>query len=351
MSSGAHDSMDPTPVNPLIRTPQLERARRAPNAVVVNDVGLREGEQSEGVSFPQETKVELALALEGAGVRQIQVGYPGRFPRDGAATQAVSDALTEAVVEVVALAFVEDWEAEVDACLASGADLVNVVFRSSARLQRLLGVTPEQGVARVEAAVGRAAAHGCAISFLPSDSTRADPSYLEELWRAAAAAGAQRVYVADSMGAATPELMAWLVERARKAAGLPVGVHCHNDFGLVVANTVAGVTAGAEIVDVAVNGLGDRAGNAPLEEVVAALELLYEIDTGIELTSLTDLSELFALASGRPLHPNKPISGPSVFVHTLPTHKAAIERDSRAIQAFEPGIVGNRQRLEDRRDA
>lgn len=322
-----------------------------PDAVVVNDVGLREGEQSEGVSFSQEAKVELALALERAGVRQIQVGYPGRFPRDAAATRAVADALDDAVVEVVALTFVDDWEAEVDACLSSGAALVNVVYRSSARLQRLLGVTPEQALARVEAAVGRAAAQGCVVSFLPSDSTRADPDYLDELWRTAAAAGAQRVYVADSMGAATPELMAWLVSRARKAARLPVGVHCHNDFGLVVANTVAGVAAGAEVVDVAVNGLGDRAGNAPLEEVVAALELLYEVDTEIELTSLTDLSELFARASGRPLHPNKPISGDAVFVHTLPTHKAAIELDSRAIQAFEPQIVGNTQRLEDRPDA
>jgi isopropylmalate/homocitrate/citramalate synthase len=331
--------------------PHLQQARRAPNAVVINDVSLREGEQCEGISFALDTKVELALALEKAGVQQIQIGYPGRFERDIAATRAVGEALTDSICEVVALAFVDDWEDEIDACLASGADVVTVVYRSSERLHNLLGVTPAQAIERAEMAVARAAQGAALIGFLPSDSTRADPRFLDDLWRAVAAAGASRVYVADSMGAGTPDLIAWLVARARKAAGIPVGVHCHNDFGLVVGNTLAGVMAGAEIVDVAVNGLGDRAGNAPLEEVVAALELLYEIETEVELSALTDLSQLFARAASRPLHPNKPISGPSVFVHTLPTHKAAIEADSRSIQAFEPELVGNTQRLEARIDA
>ena len=338
-------------VNRLIATPAVASERQPPSSLLINDVTLREGEQSEGVSFSEARKVELALALHAAGVRQVQVGYPGRFERDGEATRSVAAALPDGKVEVVALAFVPDWEHEVDACLESGADVVTVVFRSSDRLQRLLGVTREQAVERVRGAVSRAAAGDAQVAFLPSDTTRADPGHLSELWHAAASSGADRVYVADSMGAATPELVAWLVRRARELTGLAVGVHCHNDFGLAVANTLAGVNAGAEIVDVAMNGLGDRAGNAPLEEVVAALELLYELPTGIELAALTQLSRLFAAASNRTLPPNKPISGSSVFVHTLPTHRAAIEQDSRSIQAFEPELVGNTQRLEDRVDA
>jgi homocitrate synthase NifV len=338
-------------INPLIASPDLARDRRPPRSVLVNDVTLREGEQSEGVSFSEARKVELALALHAAGVRQVQVGYPGRFARDGEATKAVVAALPDGEVEVVALAFVEDWEHEVDACLESGADVITVVFRSSDRLQNLLGVTHAEAVERVRGAVSRAAVRDAQVAFLPSDATRADPEHLNELWDAAASSGAARVYVADSMGAATPELVAWLVGRAQGLTGLPAGVHCHNDFGLAVANTIAGVNAGAEIVDVAVNGLGDRAGNAPLEEVVAALELLYELPTGVELAALTRLSELFAGASSRTLPPNKPISGTSVFVHTLPTHRAAIEKDSRSIQAFEPELVGNAQRLGNRIDA
>jgi isopropylmalate/homocitrate/citramalate synthase len=341
----------PAPVNPWNLAPDLEEKHRRPGSVLLNDVTLREGEQSEGVSFSQELKVELALALEAAGVRQIQVGYPGRFERDRAATRAVSGALEHAKVEVVALAFVADWEAEIDACLESGADVVTVVYRASDRLHALLGVSRSDALRRAEEAVVRAARGDAAVSFVPSDATRADPDFLVRLWEAAASAGAGRVYVADSMGAATPGLVASLVERASAVTSLPVGVHCHNDFGLAVANSIAGVNAGAELVDVAVNGLGDRAGNAPLEEVVAALALLYGVETGIDLRSLTGLSARFAEAAGRPLHPNKPISGPSVFVHSLPTHVQAIEADSRSIQPFEPELVGNTQRIEDRLDA
>ena len=337
-------------VNRWIRELDLDPARQPPPAVLVNDVTLREGEQSEGVSFPLERKVALAQALEEVGVAQIQVGYPGRFERDGEATHAVREAVDKAAVEVVALAFVPDWEHEIDACLESGADVITLVYRASDRLHRVLGVTRADALARTEAAISRAVAGGGRVAFTPSDGTRADPAFLVELWKVAADAGAERIYVADSMGAATPELVAWLVRRAREATGLPTGVHCHNDFGLVVANTLAGVNAGAEIVDVAVNGLGDRAGNAPLEEVVTALELLYGIDTAVELPALTRLSQLFAEASGRTLHPNKPISGPSVFAHTLPTHRAAIERDSRSIQPFEPELVGNITRLGERID-
>jgi isopropylmalate/homocitrate/citramalate synthase len=343
--------MVPEPVNAWNLLPEVDSSPRRPRAVLVNDVTLREGEQAEGVSFSEERKVELAVALEVAGLRQIQVGYPGRFPRDGEATKAVSAALEHARVEVVALAFVPDWEREVEACLASGAAVVTVVYRASDRLLSVLGVSRAQALERTRAAVARAVEGNVVVGFLPSDATRADPELVAALWQAAAEAGAAHVYVADSIGAATPDLVAWLVGRARSLTGLPVGVHCHNDFGLVVANSIAGVNAGAEIVDVAVNGLGDRAGNAPLEEVVAALALLYGVETGIDLGSLTALSRQFAAAAGRPLHPNKAITGPNVFAHTLPTHVSAIEADSRSIQPFEPELVGNVQRLGTRVDA
>ena len=132
------------------------------------------------------------------------------------------------------------------------------------------------------------------------------------------------------------------------ATGLPVGVHCHQDLGLGVATTVAGVVAGAEIADVAVNGLGDRAGNAPLEEVAAALAFGYAVDPGIDLAALTALSQRFAVASGRQLPAGKPVTGPATFAHVLPTHVEAMRRDRRAIQPFEPELVGNVQRLGDR---
>jgi isopropylmalate/homocitrate/citramalate synthase len=273
------------------------------------------------------------------------VGYPGRSGEDALAVREVADALSSATVETVALAFVREWEAELDACIASGAEVINVVYRASDRLHRVLGVTRGDALERTQAAVARVVDAGRAAAFTPSDATRADLAFLSEMWAAAAEAGASRIYVADSMGAATPELIALLVRRACERVGLPVGVHCHNDFGVAVANTIAGVGAGAEYVDVAVNGLGDRAGNAPLEEVVAALSLLHGIDSGIDLSTLTTLSRRFAEVSGRALPPNKPISGSAVFTHVLPTHVSAMERDPLAIQPVEPAVVGNTQRL------
>jgi isopropylmalate/homocitrate/citramalate synthase len=335
-------------VNENLFLTELVEARRPPQRVTFNDVTLREGEQSENVSFSLEAKIDLALALEAAGVPQIQIGYPGRFERDAQAATEVGAALSTARVEVVALAFVDDWESEIDASLASGAPIVNIVHRASERLHRVLGVSRDDVRARARSAIERAVAGGVAVSFTPSDSTRADPRFLVELWKTAAEAGASRVYVADSMGAATPELVALLVRRAGELTGLPVGVHCHNDFGLVVGNTVAGVMAGASCVDVAVNGLGDRAGNAPLEEVAAALELLYGVPTGLDLRQLTPLSERFSVASARNLPPNKPVTGSAVFAHVLPTHVAAMERDPRAIQPYEAEIVGNVGRLQAR---
>jgi len=315
--------------------------------VLFNDVSLREGEQCEGVTFPIETKLELARALEAAGIDQIQVGFPGRYEDDLRSTQLIRQTLERAKIEVVALAFVQDWQQEIDACVRSGADVINVVYRASARLQRVIDVDPTEALRTTFDAVGRAKASGAMVAFTPSDASRADLGFLTEMWRAAAEAGATRLYVADSIGVATPELIALLVERAR-SFGVTVGVHCHNDFGLAVANTVAGVLAGAEIVDAAVNGLGDRAGNASLEEAAAALALLYQFDVSIELSKLTSLSETFALESGRALPPNKPISGSHVFAHVLPTHISAIRRDSRSIQPFEPELVGNKQRFAER---
>lgn len=331
----------PEPTSPLNFLPEVARERHPPAELRVSDVSLREGEQAEGVSFDLDTKVELALALEQAGVDQVQVGYPGRFERDAAAVRAVCAALGRAKVEAVALAFVPDWQHEIDACVASGADVVNVVYRSSARLQRLLGVSPSEAIARTREAIERAAAGGATVAFTPSDSTRADREHLAALWDAASEAGASRIYVADSMGAATPELVGHLVSRARELTSGEVGVHCHNDLGLVVANTLAGVMAGAGVVDAAVNGLGDRTGNCPLEEVVAALALGYGIDSGVDLSRLTALSGRFAKASGRPIPANKPVSGATAFAHVLPTHVEVMKKDPRAIQPYEAEVVGN----------
>jgi isopropylmalate/homocitrate/citramalate synthase len=336
------------PVSPMNLLDLVSSGRRPPTTLLINDVTLREAEQGSGVVFPLATKLAIANALVSLGVRQFQVGYPGRFARDREAAHAVVREVPNATVEVVALAFVEDWKSEIDACASTGAQIIHITNRSSERLRRISGASREAALERTAAAIHHAKSMAHTVTFAPSDATRTEVDFLAELWTVAANAGADRVYVADSVGVATPDVMAFLVKAAREATGLPVGVHCHNDFGLAVANTVAGVMAGATVADVAVNGLGDRAGNAPLEEVAAALTLLYDIHTGIDLAALTRTSLLLAAASGRPLTPNKPVTGPGVFTHVLPTHIEAIGKDTRSLQPYEPELVGNEQRLEPR---
>jgi isopropylmalate/homocitrate/citramalate synthase len=332
-------------VSPLNLVEAVRRGLPMPAAILVNDVTLREAEQSPGISFSIEVKVALARRLESAGVSQVQVGYPGLSSEQADAATAVVDAMRSTRVEVGALAFVEDWRGQIDACISTGASIVHVTNRTSQRLHAMGGISPQEVLERTDAAVRYAARRGHEVTFGPSDSTRTDIAFLREAWKTAANAGATRIYVTDSVGVATPELVRHLVELAQETAGVSVGVHCHNDFGLAVANTLAGVAAGASIVDVAVNGLGDRAGNTSMEETVAALHLLYGTDTGITLAALTSISEAFAVASGRVLHDNKPITGRDVFTHVLPGHVAAIKADPLSMQPFRPELVGNVQRL------
>ena len=335
----------PEPASALNSLPELTAQRQSPSSVLINDVTLREAEQGEAKHLSADQKVRLAEALESAGVRQLQVGYPGRSEEDNAVIKEISQRLKSAAVEAVALVFLPEWEHEVDACLASGASVVLVSCRASERHRKLLGMTREELVDRVKSAVARTVLGGVTVSFVASDTTRTDLELLKPMWLAAARAGARRICIADSVGAGTPELIDLLVREARKATGLLIDVHCHDDFGLATANSLAGVMAGAGIVDVAVNGLGDRAGNASLEEVVAALELLYQQDTGIVLKDLTSLSELFAHETGVPLPRHKAITGPEVFAHVLPTHVSVMHKDQRAMQPFEASLVGNNSRL------
>lgn len=330
-------------VSPLNLVEQVRRRLPMPPTVLVNDVTLREAEQSAGIALSLELKVELARLLESAGVSQVQVGYPGLSTEHAEAAAAVVDALRATPVEVGALAFVENWRPQIDACISTGAAIIHITNRTSSRLRALAGVSEQEVLGRTDAAVRYAARHGNEVTFGPSDSTRTNIAFLRRAWDTAVQAGAKRIYVTDSVGVATPELMVHLVELAHDVKGATVAVHCHNDFGLAVANTIAGVGAGASIVDVSVNGLGDRAGNASMEETVAALHLLYGTQTGVELASLTRVSEAFASASGRLLHDNKPITGRDVFSHRFPTHVAAMKADPHSFQAFDPEVVGNIQ--------
>lgn len=328
-------------VSPLNMSLHVDPARSAAAQVTLNDVTLREAPGA-GIAIGGADSRRVVELLIAAGIKQFQL------PAQPASSTLIDEALRphrDLQVELLALAFLDDWKAQVDACVNAGADIVHITNRSSDRLMALGQGSRAETLQRTSEAVRYAQSRGVNVAFAPSDSTRADLEFLSQLWECAAGAGAMRVYVTDTVGVATPEVIYHMVGRARAVSGLEVGVHCHNDFGLATANAIAGFRAGATVIDVAVNGIGDRAGNASLDEVAAALNLLYEAGVGIDLGMLTDLGRFVAEVSLIPLSPSKPVTGEMAFSHHSPTHVAAIQRDARSLQPFEPSLVGNEQKL------
>ena len=183
------------------------------------------------------------------------------------------------------------------------------------------------------------------VSLSAEDVCRAEPDFLVEYARAAKQAGADRLRMSDTVGLATPEYYATLVRQVVEQTGIPVMVHAHNDFGLGVANTLAGLAAGARYCHVTVNGIGERAGMPPLDEVVMALKHLYGVDLGWNLPLLPQLADVVSKACGVPLHPWKPIVGANVFAHESGIHVAGMQRNERTFEPTSPEEVGAQRRI------
>lgn len=326
--------------------PEVRGGRGWPKSCALNDCTLREGEQAAGANFPFEVKQELARELIDAGIRQMELGYPGRSPNDFRFALWVREAGLPVTTEVLAQVFLEDWREQIERCLDTGADWIVLMYPASdLRLRYVQRVDRREMLRRSVEAVRYAVSRGGRVRFSPTDTTRSDTGFLRDLYRAVVDAGAERVSVADTAGSATPEAFAYLVERVVAWTGKPVHIHCHNDFGLATANTLAGIRAGASIADVTLGGLGERAGNAPLEQVAAALHFLYGVSTGIDLGKLTQLvRKVFAHA-----HLEVPISAPLVgrdaFAHKLDAHVWGVLNHPAVYESIPPEAVGNQRRI------
>ncbi len=311
--------------------------------VILLDSTLREGEQTPGVSFTIEEKIEIAKMLDEVGVGMIEAGSP-----------MVSEGVYEAVKRIAneslkaeVIAHVRAVKKDIDLALDCGVDRV-AIFMGTSPLHRKakFRLSEEEIIERIVDAIEYTRAHGVKVRFTPEDATRTERDYLVKVCSSAIEAGADRISVADTVGIMTPEkmydLVAFLSERL-KGAGLDV--HCHNDLGLAVANSLAGVRAGADVVHVTVNGLGERAGIASLSEVAVALKLLMGIDAGIKFHLLTEISSMVERYSGVYLAPNAPIVGTNAFSHKAGVHVAAVLADPATYEAFDPTLVGRNRRI------
>ncbi len=296
------------------------------------DTTLRDGEQSPGTSFSYDDKREIASLLDEMGTHVIEAGFP---VNSDAEFEAVRDIASSTQTTTCGLARVV--EKDVEAALDSGVELVHVFASTSdVQIEDSMHSTREEVAQRAVESVERVKAAGAECMFSPMDATRTDEAFLLETVEAVTEAGTDWINVPDTCGVATPRRFYDLIERIDGHTDARIDVHTHDDFGLATANALSGIEAGAEQAQVSVNSIGERAGNAAYEEYVMAVESLYQTDTGIDTTRITELSEMVAEKSGVDTPSNKPVVGSNAFSHESGIHAAGVIENA---DTFEPGVM------------
>jgi 2-isopropylmalate synthase len=311
--------------------------------VHVFDTTLRDGEQTPGVHFNVGQKVAIAQALEDLGVDTIEAGFPISSPGDAEAVREVATAVESAEVAALARCAPGDIDAAFDAIRGARRPVVHIVLGASdIHLEAKLGISRAEALRRVERCVAHAKSMTREVEFSPEDATRADRAFLRQMVRVAVDAGATRVNVPDTVGFALPwEYAAMIADIVRTVPQtVRVAAHCHDDLGMAVANSVAAVAAGATEVQVTVNGIGERAGNAALEEFVTAVSMKAVGVTGIKSRELPAVSAAVAGAARMPVPPNKAVVGANAFAHSSGIHQDGIIKDPRTYGFLQPEHVG-----------
>ncbi|HJW81041.1 MAG TPA: 2-isopropylmalate synthase [Acidiferrobacterales bacterium] len=324
--------------------------------LIIFDTTLRDGEQSPGASMTRDEKVRIAKALERMRVDIIEAGFPAASPGDFEAVKAVAEAVKDSTVCGLARAVEKDIDRAAEAIKPAARGRIHTFIATSPiHMQHKLRMTPEQVLERAVRMVKHARQYTDDVEFSPEDAVRSEMDFLCRVCEAAIAAGARTINIPDTVGYSIPyawgERMKTLIERVPNSDKAIWSTHCHNDLGLAVANSLSAVLNGARQVECTINGLGERAGNAALEEVVMAVRTrrdLFSCDTGIDATQIVPTSRLVSNITGFAVQPNKAIVGANAFAHESGIHQDGVikmRETYEIMRAEDVGWIANRMVL------
>lgn len=313
-----------------------------PSDVMIYDTTLRDGEQTPGVTITTDEKITIAEKLDKLGVDVIELGFPAASLGEQKTFKEASKLGLNAQISGLARALTKDIDKAIDA----DADYIHT-FIGTSPLHRdyKLKMSKEEILDKAVTAVEYIKDHGIIAEFSCEDATRTELDYLLKVFGAVQDAKVDKINVPDTVGVTIPGKMNELITNLRQEINVPISVHCHNDFGLAVANTLAAIEAGAKQAQCTINGLGERAGNASLEEIVMSLHKFYDINTNINSKLLVNTSETVSRITGVKMPPNKAIVGENAFAHEAGIHVQGILANSETYEALNPEEVGHKRRI------
>lgn len=321
---------------------QIQASTYSKRQVIIDDTTLRDGEQTAGVSFSLEEKLLIASQLDALAVPELEIGIPAMGVEERESIRAIAELGLNADL----LVWCRMRQDDLQLCKGLNVGMVDLSIPvSDQQIYKKLGRDQNWVLAEIERQVPAAVDMGLEVCVGGEDASRADLTFLMRVIESAQRAGARRFRFADTVGIMEPFAVSNVFQQMFRVCDLDLEMHAHDDLGLATANTLAAIRGGASHVNTTVHGLGERAGNAPLEEVVMGLKHLYSIDTGIDLHNYAELSSLTAKASGRPVAWQKSLVGEGVFTHEAGIHVDGLIKDLLNYQGVDPVDMGRSHRL------